>query len=1074
MPDRPNPRPLSVEPLEVREVPAATLVEPFQRGLPGGLPGGWTQWSADRSAVFRVDQAGPGLGDQGRLVAEGRSTTAGRAWLSAPFATDVEASAAVYLSSAAPLQLLVRGKGLETATPSYYAVGVSRGATVSLLRVANGQTTVLGSVKTPDYLSNRWLTVTVRADGANIRAYLHRGDTNQYLAADGTWTRGRTPAVEVTDRVISGGGLVGFVRPAGSGDQLAADSMRVGPPQSAPVASLAEVRFNSGPATGLPPGWSQWTKSGPVSFATTADEALRLDAGSAADARAWLSVPTAADVQVSSSVYVDGLTPAGLFARGQKVNTDRPSYYTLTVSRGLDVRLWRVVDGKPTMLGRVASRDYVGGLWVQASLVLRGDQLRVQVYRSDTGQYLADDGTWHLTPTWTLTRADGAIRSGGTVGLARSPGYAGALLFDNFLVATSPDRGSAAGPIPTEADKSASVPLPPPDLPRPIPVPSPAPAPTTPAPAPAGLPSLTRSYPHIRLANLAYWGTPLDNATTRSLLTHSVDLVIPNLAYLPEVARLNPDAGQLVYTNVSNLYLGLITDWNDYADRRGLSREAAFLHVTRATPLTGSSASSVPVNRFWGVFRSTGGTWNDFTRDATHTGNDLTFADNGQSLAVGYPERFREINIDLRTGARNGWAAGLEYVSKVDASGRPIEWKPLRTLSDTTTGLTRDGRLLFDPPPDWQAASVGDSARLYYVRFRTTHAGIAPTAVTVLGRDYTSGGMIPAFDTTADKNGDGYLSDSEYANRKKGMDARFRYESRLTYPQYGPWRFATNVADPGFRAWAADYHVRFLKANPLADGFFVDNSSGRLAVDPSTIAENLVNYSSDYGTLLGSINRTLMKSGKWLIANTAGGNQSAEPIAANGVSTLEEFALRPLSANHVQFDDLLATLSYRRQLSGGKAYEVLDSLPTGGVDATDPRLQMATLAMYYAVADPTVSLLMVNGGNEPASGWDRHFIPASTVDVGRPTGTATVFATGTDPANRSLTYKVYSRQYTNALVFYKPVSYTRGVSGTTANTTATTHQLGGWYRQVRADGSIGPPVRHVTLRNGEGAVLVKA
>ena len=87
---------------------------------------------------------------------------------------------------------------------------------------------------------------------------------------------------------------------------------------------------------------------------------------------------------------------------------------------------------------------------------------------------------------------------------------------------------------------------------------------------------------------------------------------------------MNRNLPQFVYTNVSNLYLGLITDWNDYADRRGLNREQAFYHVTKATPLTGSSASSVPVNRFWGVFRGTGSNWTDLTRDATHTGNDLT------------------------------------------------------------------------------------------------------------------------------------------------------------------------------------------------------------------------------------------------------------------------------------------------------------------------------------------------------------------------------------------------------------------------------------------------------------------
>jgi hypothetical protein len=130
--------------------------------------------------------------------------------------------------------------------------------------------------------------------------------------------------------------------------------------------------------------------------------------------------------------------------------------------------------------------------------------------------------------------------------------------------------------------------------------------------------------------------------------------------------------------------------------------------------------------------------------------------------------------------------------------------------------------------------------------------------------------------------------------------------------------------------------------------------------------------------------------------------------------------------------------------------------------------------MYYAVADPNLSFLMVNGGNEPASSWRRHWIEAVTYDVGKPLGGMTQFATGADPANRNLTYKVYARRYEDALVLYKPVSYTRGQSGTALDNSATTHQLGGWYRAVQADGSLGPRVNQVTLRNGEGLVLARA
>ncbi len=1084
MPD-PRPRPLSdVAPLEARELLAAApwLVEPFQRGPVRGLPQGWSQFNTNPTAGFHVDTAA-GLGDEGQLASDGRPGAIGRAWLTAPYAANVETSAAVFLNSPAPARLFVRGRDLSIATPSYYAVEVVRGAEVKLVKVVRGVETVLGRATSGDYLSGGWATVSIQADGDRLRVFLYRGDTNQYLTGDGKWTRQPAAAVEATDRSVRGSGQVGFSRGPAAG-AVAVDSLRVGPADDAAPTPVAEERFTRGAAAGLPAGWKQWSQNGPLTVRTAADETLRMDAGSSTPARAWLDRTLRPDTQVSSSIHVDSLIGAGLFARGSRVNTATPSFYAVEVRRGLAVDLVKVIDGRRTVIATLRSDEYLSGQWIQASLVLTGDRLRVQIYRSDTGQYLKGDGTWGLSPAWAMTARDASIRSGGTAGLTRGTGYAGQLTFDNFIVTTSPDRYARPGTIPTEADKPTAPATPGEDLPGPVrpTVPPPPPPPPVPprVPPPGGTTpgntdraTVERHYSHIRLANLAYHGTPF-GGFERDQLRNSVDLVIPNLTYLDEITRAAPTTPQFVYTNISNIYLGLLTDWNDYADRNGLDREGAFYHVTEASRFQGLSASAVPVDRFWGVYRgSDAGGWDDLTRDASNPGNTFSLAGRGGALALGYIEKFREVTLDARASAGSGWKCELEYVSAADAQGRPTRWTRLPTLGDTTGGFMRDGRVTFDPPTDWQPARVSDGARLYYVRVRTTGSGTPPTATTVLGADYSAGHVIPAFDHAADRDRDGYLNDAEYARRAAGKNARFEYQSRLTYPNYGPMRFATNVADAGFRAWAADYHARFLAATPLADGFFVDNSIGRLAVDPDTIAERIDGYAADYGSLLGAVNHKLAATGKWLIANTAGGNTSAEPVIRNGVSYLEEFALRPLSANHVQFDDLNATLDYRRQISRGKAYEILDSLPTQNIDATAPRMQLATLAMYYTVADPELSFLMMNGGNEPASTWRRHFTPAAEFDVGKPRADQAQFATGADPANRNLTYKVYKREYTNALVLYKPLSYTRGQTGGTGANTATTHQLNGTYRPVRADGTLGAATRTVVLRNGEGAVLAR-
>src|SRR5262249_50103710 len=160
-------------------------------------------------------------------------------------------------------------------------------------------------------------------------------------------------------------------------------------------------------------------------------------------------------------------------------------------------------------------------------------------------------------------------------------------------------------------------------------------------------------------------------------------------------------------------------------------------------------------------------------------------------LYLGYPDRFRELNFTLSSGAAGGWAGVLEYASAVDAAGNPTAWKPLKPLQDTTNVFRQSGTLLFDPPADWRPARPGGRAALCHARVRTTVGGTAPAPSPILGRNYVNAtgavngsatGTIPAFDAAADLNHDGYLTDAEYARRAPGKDARFLYESRLFYP----------------------------------------------------------------------------------------------------------------------------------------------------------------------------------------------------------------------------------------------------------------------------------------------------
>jgi hypothetical protein len=589
-------------------------------------------------------------------------------------------------------------------------------------------------------------------------------------------------------------------------------------------------------------------------------------------------------------------------------------------------------------------------------------------------------------------------------------------------------------------------------------------------------PIIPQHYPWIRIAELAYNGTPLGSFEYQ-LLKNSVDLVIPSSAYLSQINAVAPNTPQLLYTNVSSLYQGSLLDWLTYARANGLNPEAAFYHVTQATAFSGNSPSSQPVTRFWGVYRGGGTSWTDLTSQGRGTApGGVAFGGAGQSVAIGYPEEFNTINLQLTSAADNGWSAVLEYPTAVDANGTPTAWTPLPVKTDTTAGLTQSGQVTFDPPADWQPASVGGSGLLYYVRVRTAPGGTAPVAATILADDYvyangSTSGVIPAFDYAADLNHDGYLNDAEYAVAvAAGYTARFAYQGRLFAPSYGQMRFATDPSNSAFRSWAVNYEAQYLAGQPLADGLFVDNSGGKAPAAAGTLLEPVASYATDYGTLLNAIGQRIAPH--WILANTAGGDSSADPVIQRIQGYYEEFAIRPLAHNWQQFETLAAAVATWATLQTPAPLAVLDSLPTGG-SPTDPRTQMATLAYYYLLADPTSTFLDFYGGYAPATSWTQHWSQAVTYNVGRPLGSWSLFAAGADPANPALTYHVYQRAYGNALVLYRPLSYGSGTTGTLGDNTATTFALGGTYRALEPDGTLGPAVTTATLRNGEGAILVK-
>ncbi len=1129
-----QPRRLGLETLESRDTPSTLFSDTFEQNRVPNLSPGWSSWGTDTYITTKISAAT----GQNAVSSLGSPTTYSRLWNTLPQPGDAPVSVKILTDTPTPVELIARGENLSLHTGTYVAARITTGARqIDLVELRGETTTTLATLRVPTNVYSTWLNVTLKPVGNLLSLSVQRGDTGQFLTAQGTWQTAATNALHATTTLQPATGFAGIGRtPGGAGMAFFDDFLVESPP-----AQLIQENFDTTAISKLPTTWTGWTSDSTPGFvasvnrANSAPNGLIATGGTNTTARAWLTATQPAAVQATASLYADTLVPGTLFVRGDAVNTPRATYYGVTVTRGLDVRLVQVVNGVETTLATVKSKGYVSGVWLRVTLTADGDKLRAIVSRTDSGQWLNADGDWLNSPEPAIDVTDTAIRTGGYVGVILNARTAGPVAFDDFEVRPASNTAgpqvtlaasqtgtsytgdvtfkvtaaasqtarriefrldgklrSAAQSTPAEwtldttllangshelivraVDETGNVSTT--SLPFTSNNANAAPLPPR--------PEIPRKYTHIRIAQLAYSGNPLGDFE-KARLKDSVDLVVPNPQYLSAIDAASPTTPQIIYSNLSNLYQGLLTDWLNYADRTNAAREAAFYHVSQATAFTGSSPSSQPVNYFWDVSRSniTGtGTPTDYT-SAARGGRSFSteFGAVGTAVSISYLEKFREVNLDLSRVTNAGWQGTFEYVTATTADGTPLAWKALTLSQDSTNALKQAGQVTFDPPADWIPSKTATGTdRLYTIRIRTT-AGTqadAPVAKTIFGRDYVlangqAKGTIPAFDAAADKNGDGYLNDAEYANRAKGKDARFVYESRLFYPYYGQMRFVTNPSSSAVRKWAADYHTRILQQNPLADGFFLDNSNGRFPSVGSPIIELITNYSEDSANLVASVWKAIAP--KMVFTNTSGGSADANAVTQSSTGVFEEFVLRPTDANWAAFNDVASLVKQRLGADSPSPYVILDSHP-GSFATTDDRVRTGTLAYYYLLADPNRTMLMFFGGYAPSAPWSQIWIPAASVNVGQPNGAFTTFASGKDPENTTLDYRVYSRQYADALVLYKPRSYTLGVgTGTISDATATTHTLDGNYRVLNADGTRGTVINQITIRNGEGVVLMKA
>src|SRR5262249_429299 len=184
----------------------------FDDTAQGSFPSGWGQYSNFPTPSFTVSNSTSASGSNS-LSSDGGSDVEARAWVLTPQAADTQVSANVYLGSLVPVELFLRGSGVDTATPTYYAVSVTRGTELQLLQVVDGQTNVISTLQSNDWVSGTWAHVNFLVQGNTLEVQFQRLDTGEYLTEDGNWQSDPAIAISATVSAPSGAGAVGAARP---------------------------------------------------------------------------------------------------------------------------------------------------------------------------------------------------------------------------------------------------------------------------------------------------------------------------------------------------------------------------------------------------------------------------------------------------------------------------------------------------------------------------------------------------------------------------------------------------------------------------------------------------------------------------------------------------------------------------------------------------------------------------------------------------------------------------------------------------------------------------------------------
>lgn len=351
----------------------------------------------------------------------------------------------------------------------------------------------------------------------------------------------------------------------------------------------------------------------------------------------------------------------------------------------------------------------------------------------------------------------------------------------------------------------------------------------------------------------------------------------------------------------------------------------------------------------------------------------------GEAIYLGFKEPVTSAAIQLLANGVGGSYA-FEYASGVGSDGKVNAWTALPNLSDGTNGLTRSGTISWSMPssPEWVIgqANIGKAPRRYWIRIRLTSAPSTPAKVekvTAGGRDlytqeiYASRYLlrVPGWDAQNDRNGDGWVDDSEFANlANPNATARARWQSRVIRSGWeGALNYVLNFANPAIRQAIRDHWYMGSLGDPSKTWLIGIYSDSMVTSWPTDIPKNVPMEEPQSERDNWEAN--------WLEMHRSVRNENPLKIVGGNLTCVEPYAPG-------ENQQRLLTTGYYTHLYND--YINYEGYPYGWITTTDVSFVRRLLNISRANAHGVLQVLQFNmmwnnrariGGSDDATGWRR-------------------------------------------------------------------------------------------------------